>query len=68
MRFKTGAINWDLPVPASNAERRTTLEVCWQALLIFLETAVSPFSKYDSERNYHHQPILDVAMSYIHTV
>jgi hypothetical protein len=68
-RLKTHAINWNLPASdASNAgisDRKATLEVCRQASLIFLETAVSPLSKYDYARIYHLQPLVDVAMSYL---
>lgn len=39
-----------------------TLEVCRIALLAFLETANSPFSKYDTTRMQHLQPLLDVAV------
>ncbi|KAL5364482.1 fungal-specific transcription factor domain-containing protein [Aspergillus floccosus] len=39
-----------------------TLEVCRIALLTFLETANSPFSKYDTTRIQQLQPLLDVAV------
>lgn len=39
-----------------------TLEVCRRALLAFLETAISPFSKYDTTSMQHLQPLLDVAV------
>lgn len=39
-----------------------TLEVYRIALLAFLETAASPFSKYDAPRMQHLQPLFDVAV------
>ncbi|KAI9934817.1 hypothetical protein MW887_000434 [Aspergillus wentii] len=49
------------PIP-KEPECRATLEVCRIALLAFLETANLPFSKYDTTRMQHLQPLLDVAM------
>ncbi|KAL3439964.1 fungal-specific transcription factor domain-containing protein [Aspergillus insuetus] len=39
-----------------------SFEVCRIALLVFLETASSPFFKYDTARMPHLQPLLDVAV------
>ncbi|PLB48912.1 hypothetical protein P170DRAFT_358100 [Aspergillus steynii IBT 23096] len=55
------------PVPEEpetqlHPECNATLEVCRIALLAFLETAASPFSKYDTLRIQHLQPLLDVAV------
>lgn len=44
--------------------RSAILEVFRIALMVFLETAVSPFSKH-SERVHHLQPFLDLALHYI---
>ncbi|GIJ81567.1 hypothetical protein Asppvi_000066 [Aspergillus pseudoviridinutans] len=73
-RFKSRIINWNPPAmdsPENDSDhdllsgRKAALELCRLVLMIFLETALSPFSKYDSARIYQLQPLLDVAMSYL---
>jgi hypothetical protein len=71
-QLKGRIINWNPPAMDSSGTdhdvmsgRKATLELCRQALLIFLETAISPLSKYDSARIHHLQPLLHVAMSYL---
>ncbi|OKP10965.1 hypothetical protein PENSUB_3785 [Penicillium subrubescens] len=69
-QLKSRIINWN-PQPTEYNEYellpgcRATLEFCRQASLLFLETAMSPFSKYDTARICHLQPLLDVAISYM---
>jgi hypothetical protein len=71
-QLKSRTINWKPPETDYFVHehdllsgRKETLEFCRQALLIFLETAISPFSKYDTARIYQLQPLLDVAISYV---
>jgi hypothetical protein len=73
-RLKSRIINWNHPAIDSSGYdydhdllpgRKEALELCRQALLIFLETALSPLSTYDFARIFHLQPLLDVAMSYL---
>ncbi|KAF7162450.1 hypothetical protein CNMCM5623_007741 [Aspergillus felis] len=73
-RFKSRIIDWNPPAmdsPENGSDhdllsgRKAALEFCRLALMIFLETALSPFSKYDPTRIYQLRPLLDVAMSYL---
>ena len=72
--LKNHIVNWNPPAEYSSEHdynqdfipgRKAALELCRQALLIFLENALSPFSKYNSARIHHLQPILSVAMYYL---
>ena len=65
LKARIGAL--ESPVPKEpEAQSRlgcsATLEVCRIALLAFLETAYSPFSKSDAPRMQHLQPLFDVAV------
>ncbi|KAJ5698461.1 fungal-specific transcription factor domain-containing protein [Penicillium macrosclerotiorum] len=69
-RLKNSVVNWNPPVVESAnsdwlSQRRAALEVCRHALLIFLETALSFFTKGDMERIGHIQTLIDVAISYL---
>ncbi|OJD11808.1 hypothetical protein AJ78_07490 [Emergomyces pasteurianus Ep9510] len=69
--LKNRIVNWDPPAsdsPNSNflAQRRAALEVYRHALLIFLETAISPLSIHDKTRILTIQMHIDVGLSHHH--
>ncbi|KAJ5605760.1 fungal-specific transcription factor domain-containing protein [Penicillium lagena] len=62
-------VNWNPPATehagAWDSERTATLEVYRYALLIFLESTVSPVSKHNALRISHLQSHIDIAMSHL---
>ncbi|KLJ10836.1 hypothetical protein EMPG_09850 [Blastomyces silverae] len=67
--LKNRIVNWDPPSgdspgPIFVSQRRAALEVYRHALLIFLETAISPFSIHDTARILTIQMHIDVGLSY----
>ncbi|PGG99042.1 hypothetical protein GX51_06458 [Blastomyces parvus] len=69
--LKNRIVNWDPPSGGSPdsilvSQHRAALEVYRHALLIFLETAISPFSIHDTARILTIQMHIDVGLSYHH--